>query len=201
MELRDAFRRRKMVRSFRPDPVPAEVLDDVMRAVLHAPSAGFTQGNEFLVLTDVGAVQEFFDLTDLPEFPMTAEERAVLPPVVILPLANREAYVSRYTQPDKIAFGLDEADHWPVPFWDIDAGMASMLILLAAVEHGLGALFAGIAHGEAGVLARFGVPAQFHPIGVIHLGYPAEVDEISAHSSARTRRRRPLEELLHRNGW
>jgi hypothetical protein len=33
--------------------------------------------------------------------------------------------------------------HWPVPYWDIDAGMAALLMLLTAVD-GLGACFFGV---------------------------------------------------------
>jgi nitroreductase len=190
-----------MVRSFRSDPVPADVIAAVMRSVLHAPSAGFTQGNEFLVLDTRPALDDYFRLTDDPTEPMTDDERAVLPPVVVLPLSNRSAYTERYAQPDKIGFGLDDADNWPVPYWDVDAGMASMLILLAAIEHGLGALFAGIFCGERQMLDHFGVPPQFRPIGVIFLGFPTEVDIAAAMSSAASRRRRTIDQLLHFNEW
>jgi nitroreductase len=79
--------------------------------------------------------------------------------------------------------------------------MASMLMLLVAVECGLGALFAGIAHGEAELMTHFGVPDHFRPIGVIHLGFPTDDDAQSATSSAHTRVRRGIDELVHRNGW
>lgn len=201
MELQDILRRRKMVRSFRSDPVPVDVVAAVMRSVLHAPSAGFSQGNEFLVLETTAALDDYFRLTDDPADPMTDEARGVLPPVVVLPLSNSSAYTERYAQPDKIAFGLDDAANWPVPYWDVDAGMASMLILLAAIEHGLGALFAGIFFGERQMLDHFGVPPPFRPIGVICLGYPTDVDAAARTSSAVSRRRRPIDQLLHFNGW
>jgi nitroreductase len=201
VELQEALRRRKMVRSFRPDPIDADVLRAVLSSVLHAPSAGFTQGNELLVLDDPQSVDDFMRITSDPRFPEPDQARAVRPPVIVLPMANASAYVSRYSQDDKIQFGLDDASAWPVPFWDVDAGMASMCILLAAVEQGLGALFAGVAYGEAELLAHFGVPEQFRPIGFIALGHPTEVDEMSKGASAFTRRRRPIEELLHVGRW
>ncbi|MGH9132509.1 MAG: nitroreductase family protein [Ilumatobacteraceae bacterium] len=201
MELQEALRRRKMVRSFRRDPVPDELIDRVLASVLHAPSAGYTQGNEFLVLSSEATITDYVRITEHPDHPLDDSDRAVLPTLVVIPLSNRAAYIDRYSQPDKIAFGLDDAERWPVPYWDIDAGMASMLILLAAVELGLGALFAGIAHGEAELLAHFGVPDRFRPIGVIHLGYPTEADPRSASSSARSRQRRGLDEIVHRDRW
>ena len=201
MELQEALRRRKMVRSFRRESVPDDVIDRVLASVVHAPSAGYTQGNEFLVLTSDAAVADYVRITEHPDYPLTDADREVLPPVIVIPLSNETAYVDRYSQPDKIEFGLDAAERWAVPYWDVDAGMASMLILLVAVECGLGALFAGIFHGEAELLAHFGVPEHFRPIGVIHLGYATEADDQSATSSARKRERRSVDQLVHRNQW
>jgi nitroreductase len=74
-----------------------------------------------------------------------------------------------------------------------------MLVLLAAVDEGLGGWFFGITHGERALLDRFGVPERLRPIGIIGLGYRAE-DETPTGSWTK-RRRRPLEEQIHRNGW
>lgn len=201
MELWDVFRRRKMVRSFDQRPVSRESLDRVMSSVLHAPSAGFTQGNEYLVLDDPHAAAEFWRLIDDPADPYTDEQRALLAPVIVLPLSNREAYTSRYSEGDKAQHGLQDAQAWPVPFWDTDAAMASMCMLLAAIDEGLGAFFFGIAHGEVAVRERFGIPPEFRPVGVVALGHPAPADPLSSGSSGRTRRRRTVDELVHRNGW
>ena len=94
---------------------------------------------------------------------------------------------------------MDDEANWPVKFWEIDAAMASMLMLLAAVDEGLGAWFFGITHGERALLDRFGVPAPLRPIGIMGFGYRAK-DE-TATGSWRSRERRPLEEQIHRNGW
>ena len=201
MDFQEILKRRKSVRAYEQRPVPREVLDRVLASVLHAPTAGFTQGNEFLVLNDPAAVAEFWAITDDPADPLSPEQRAVLPPALILPLSNRAAYLTRYSMPDKAGYGLDQAERWPVPYWDIDAGMASMLILLAAVNEGLGAWFFGIFAGEKEMLARFGVPEEFKPIGVIGLGYSVPSDPNVARGSARRIARRSVEALVHRNGW
>ena len=155
-----------------------------------------TEGNEYLVLDSPEALANFWTLTDDPKDPIPDEMRSTLPPVLILPLSNRQAYLDRYSQPDKAGFGLEQADNWPVPFWDIDAGMASMLMLLAAIDEGLAAWFFGISSGETALLERFGVPDAFKPIGVIALGYPAATDPLSLTASAAKRRRRPTETLI-----
>ena len=201
MELWEALRRRKSVRSYSPEPVPPDVLARVLDSVLRAPSAGFTQGNEFLVISDHAEVSWFWDTIDDPTNARSDDDRALLAPVVVIPLAHKDAYLVRYSAPDKEQFGLGDEERWPVPFWYVDAGMASMCILLAAVDEGLGAWFFGFAEGEAAVLEHFGVPPQFRPAGAIALGWPAEADPLSAGSSARTRRRRTTDELAHHNGW
>ncbi len=201
MEFRELLKRRKSVRAYEQRPIPQDILDRVLASVLHAPSAGFTQGNEFLLVDEPTAVADFWTITDDPAQPLTPEQRLLLPPAVILPLANRQAYLDRYSRPDKAAAGMQQAEHWPAPYWDIDAGMASMLILLAAIDEGLGAWFFGISSGERAVLDRFGVPDAFRPIGVIGLGYPAPSDPTSANASPKRIPRRPVESLLHRNGW
>ena len=201
VELWDVLRRRKMVRSYRPDPVPPELLERVLGSVVHAPSAGFTQGNEFLVLSEPTSVADFYRLTDHPRWPATDAERAVRAPVVVLPMANRDAYIARYSLPDKIEFGLDDAERWPVPFWDVDCAMASMLILLAAIDCGLGSWFSGISYGEQALLDRFGVPGSFRPRGVIFLGYAADHDAFASPPDRIAARRRPIGDLVHHDHW
>jgi nitroreductase len=201
MEFRDVLKRRKSVRAYDQRPVPGDVLDRILAAVRYAPTAGFTQGNEYLVLDTPEALADFWTLTDDPRDPNPDEMRRALPPVLILPLANRQAYLNRYSRPDKAGFGLEQADNWPVPYWDIDAGMASMLVLLAAIDEGLAAWFFGISSGEKALLEHFNVPDTFKPIGVIALGYPAANDPLALTSSVTRVRRRPTESLMHRNGW
>jgi nitroreductase len=188
-----------MVRRFDPRPVRRETIDRILDAGRRAPSAGFAQGLELLVLDEPGTVAEFWEITRDPEFGWDLEDLAVGPPVIVLPLADAERYVARYSEPDKIAFGMDRAESWPVRFWEIDAAMAAMLILLAAVDEGLGAWFFGITHGERALLDRFRVPERLRPIGVIGLGYRS-ADE-APRGSATSRARRPLAEQVHRNGW
>jgi nitroreductase len=199
VDFREVVRRRRMVRRFDQRPIPADVLDRILDIARRGPSAGFSQGLEFLVLDTPETVSAFWEITRDPEFGWDLEDVGVGPTAIVLPLPDASRYVERYSQPDKIAFGMDEAEHWPVPFWDVDAAMAAMLVLLAAVDEGLGGWFFGITHGERALLDRFGVPERLRPIGIIGLGYRAE-DETPTGSWTK-RRRRPLEEQIHRNGW
>jgi nitroreductase len=199
MEFRDVVRRRRMVRRFAPRPVPREIVDRILDVGRRAPSAGFAQGVELLVLDTPETVAAFWELTRKPDGGWDAEAVAEGPPVIVIPIPDVRRYLERYSRPDKVAFGMDRAEHWPVPFWDVDASMAAMLILLAAVDEGLGGWFFGITHGERRLLDRFGVPTDLKPIGYIGLGYRADDEEPSG--SWITRLRRPFEEQVHRNRW
>jgi nitroreductase len=199
MEFKDVVRRRRMVRRFDQRPVPTDVMDRILEAGRRAPSAGFSQGLELLVLDTPEAIAEFWAITRDDEFPWEDEDIAVGPTVLVLPLPDKARYIARYSEADKIAFGMDDETHWPVRFWDIDAAMSSMLMLLAAVDEGLGGWYFGITHGERALLDRFGVPKDLRPIGIIGFGYRAEDEE--PQGSWTKRRRRPFEEQIHRNGW
>lgn len=54
MDFQDIVRRRRMVRRFRPDAVPDASLQRIMDNAVRGPSAGFSQGQAFLVLRGAG---------------------------------------------------------------------------------------------------------------------------------------------------
>ena len=52
MEFSDVVRKRKMVRSFTDEPVEPEAVRRILDTARRGPSAGFSQGVEFVVITD-----------------------------------------------------------------------------------------------------------------------------------------------------
>jgi len=199
MDFDDLVRRRRMVRDYDPDrPVPPEVLDRLLDYAIRAPSAGFSQGWGFLVLTEPADRDAFWAATtepgELPDSWLTGMRHA---PAIVVAHSNKDAYLDRYAAPDKGWVDRDEA-RWPVPYWHIDTGFASLLVLLGAVDAGLGACFFGIppAH-TATYRAAFDVPPQYTPIGAISLGYPAP----DRRSPSLRRGRRPADEVVHRGRW
>ncbi|MBK9181242.1 MAG: nitroreductase family protein [Acidimicrobiales bacterium] len=198
MEFTSVVRHRRMVRSFDGRPVPAGVLDAVLDAASRAPSAGNSQGYSFLVLDGPEQTTRFWDVTLPPQRRAGFRWQGLLrAPVLVLPLAEPQAYLDRYAEPDKVASGLADEASWPVPYWQIDTAFATMLLLLAAVDEGLGALFFGIFRAEAELLSSLGVPGGVRPIGAVALGWPAP-DE-PGRSAGRTRR--PLDDVVHRGRW
>ena len=199
MEFSEVVRRRKMVQVFEQTPVDPAVLDRLLDTARRGPSAGFSQGSDFLVLDRPDTVARFFELTDDPEFPNDPDDLATGPTVIVIFLSDPGKYLARYSAPDKIQFGLDRAEAWSAKFWDTDTAMGCMLFLLAAVDAGLGGWLFGIPYGEAAVRAEFGIPDDRNVISVIGLGHPG-VDD-APKGSAYSLSRRPLDEMVHRNGW
>jgi nitroreductase len=184
MDFQDVLRRRRMVRQFTSEPVPATSIDRILANAVRGPSAGFSQGQAFLVLTG----------DDLPRF-WAVPNPAVSPtvqtaPLVIIPLASKRIYLDRYALPDKGWTDRDFESRRPVPFWHIDTGMATLLILPTAVDEGLGACYFGIVPEAIDpVRATFGIPADHEPIGAIAIATRlAPVSAISAPSAGRSTR-------------
>jgi nitroreductase len=199
MEFSAVVRRRRMVRNFTDEPVNPAVVDRALAHAVRAPSAGFSQGWAFVVLDRPGDVERFWRVTtdaeDEPDRWLQGMRRA---PVLVITLSCKAAYLDRYAEPDKGWTDRDEA-RWPTPYWDMDAGMAALLILLTAVDEGIGGCFFGVPPDQIdGVRAEFGIPRDHHPIGVVALGHPAH--EL-VRGSAATRRRRPLGDVVHRGRW
>lgn len=195
MEFQDVVRLRRMVRSFEDRPVPSAILDRVLANAMRAPSAGFSQGWGFLVLEGPDETGRFWEATfDARGRESFRWQGLFTAPVLVVPLSHKQAYLDRYAEDDKGWTDRDEA-RWPVPYWDIDTGFASMLMLLTAVDAGLGALFFGIFPPRlAAFRAAFDVPESYTPIGAIALGWPAPDEP----SPSLARGRRPPDEVVHR---
>jgi nitroreductase len=201
VEFHEVIRRRRMVRKFEQKPIRDDVLRRVLDAARHAPSGGFSQGFDFIVLAKPEQLEWFYRTTDDPTDPdaFPGREPDLAPACLILPFANKSLYLDRHAQPDKLQFGLDKEENWLVPFWTVDTSMAIMLILLAAVDEGLGAWYFNISRGEADVLRDLGIPSSCIRLGVIALGHVSVEDKPRA--ALFTKRRRPFEEMFHFGRW
>lgn len=195
MEFQDVVRRRRMVRRFTGEPVSEAVLGRILRNAVRGPSAGFSQGQEFLVLREAGLAR-FWEVG--AEW---ARESVTTAPLVIVPFASKDTYLDRYARPDK---GLTDRDEtrWPVPFWYVDTGMAVLLILQTVVDEGLGALYFGFtSEGLKRFREEFGVPDAYDPIGAVAIGYEADHYAGTPNSSARRIPRRSLDDMVHYERW
>jgi len=197
MEFDEVIRKRRMVRSYDPErPIPPEVVDKIVRHALRAPSAGFSQGWGFLVLTSA-------EDRDLFWSSLAAEEandwldRMRTAPLIIVALSNKSVYLDRYAQSDKGWTDRDES-HWPVPYWDIDTGFAALLMHLTAVNEELGSCFIGLpVETIPAFKTAFGVPEEYTPIGALTVGYRAA----DKRSPSLRRGHRPVDEVVHHGRW
>jgi nitroreductase len=199
MEFQEVVLRRRMVRDFSDEPVARSLVEQLVTNATRIPSAGYSQGFAFVVLTDPGQRRLFWETTSGPEWRGESEsEPLTRAPVVIVPLAHKQAYLDRYALADKVHTPLSREEHWPVPYWDIDTGFGVMLILLTAAELGLGALFFGLFRGEKALLDALGVPGGYRPIGAIAVGHPTAGER--SRPTLPTGRRR-LEEVVRWEHW
>lgn len=190
MQFADCVRSRKMVRSFRSNPVAPELVERIVELASRAPSAGKTQGWHFLVLQGAETSQ-FWDTTLPAKKRSSFKWKHLLDaPIIGLVFADSAAYVARYSESDKSSTGLGNSESsWPTPYWTVDASFATMTLLLAAHDVGLGALFFAVFSGEAALRELLNVPTDLQLIGAVAMGWPRTQEKnISGLSASRTRR-------------
>ena len=169
MEFQELVRKRGMVRAFRPDPVPEEMIERLLSNAVRAPSAGNLQAWEFVVVRGSETKRRLAEAALGQMFVAEA-------PVVIVCCRNMERNARRYGDRGRHFYNL------------IDASFASLLILLAAHNEGLGACFVG-AYRDEEVSRILGLPEHARPVGIMPIGWPAEAATVSE--------RMPLAEVVH----
>lgn len=192
MEFYDVVRKRHMVRSFDGRPLGPGLAEGILATGLRGPTAGFTQAVDLVALEGPAQTARYWDAA-LPgpsraAFPWPGLLRA---PLLVVVVCSEAAYRRRYAEPDKVSAAFD------VPWWHVDAAFAGLLLLLAAVDADLGALFFQT-HRPDQVLSALGVPMSYVPVGTVAVGYP---DGDRPSSSVASRARRPDAERLHPGGW
>lgn len=198
MEFSEVVHRRRMVRHFAPDPIEREVLERIAGTAQRAPSAGFSQGQRLVVVTEAAMRSRLAELSGEAFYtgqgfdPWISEA-----PALVVPCVSAKVYVDRYNEPDKrdpsARPGTEE--DWDIPYWWMDIGCTVMLVLLAAVDEGLAAGFAG---GDvAGIREALGIPEEYTPVGVIPVGRPLPDKK----SPSLKRGWRSVEEFAHWERW
>jgi nitroreductase len=169
-----------------------ETVQYLLNLAIRAPSAGHTQGWEFLVLDDITSREAFWaaTTTDPADSWLRGMQNA---PVLVVCLSDKTAYLDRYAEPDKGWTDRSER-HWPMPYWHIDTGMAALLLLLGAVDAGLAGCFFGVpVEAWPALRSRFAIPERLTPVGVVSLGYPAP----DRRSPSLRRGRRGIDQVAH----
>jgi nitroreductase len=194
----DLLKKRRAVRSYTGERVPRETLERIARAARRGPNAGYSQGLRLLVVDDPEVIEALTSTED--------DERSrawfLNAAAHIFVMTREQDYHDRYTQADKLAITGGVEIVWPVPFWHVDAGAALMLVLLAALEEGLGAGVYGVpVEEDARVRALLGIPDDFTIVTGVTVGHPAEDPEWDRASSVFSQRRRGQDEVVRWNRW
>lgn len=195
MEFHEVIARRRMVRNYTGEPVDADALARIVETGRRSPSAGFSQGQAFVVVTDSDDRRAIAELAGEPSYLEAGFDPWISrAPAHIAVCVSEAAYRRRYRESDKLVDGQEI--EWPVPYWWVDAGAALQNLLLAAVNEGLAAGFLGI-HAVPGLKALLRIPAEYTPIGVVTVGRPAP----DRRSGSLKRGRRPREQVIHWGRW
>lgn len=196
MEFRETVLKRRMVRNFSDRPVDAAIIDRILELTRHAPSAGFTQGQSFVLVTRPELRRAIAATCEEEEYVQSGFAPFISKaPVLLIPCTSEAAYHSRYQEADKVNEDGTEIV-WPVPYWFMDIGCAVMIALLAAIDEGLVTAFAGSKDLDQ-LRSLLDMPAEVTPVGVIAAGYRAA----DVPSPSLKRGRKSDEEYIHRERW
>jgi FMN reductase [NAD(P)H] len=191
-----------MVRAYADENVPRETLERIVATIRRAPSAGFSQGQRFVVVTEEKGKRALAEAVGEQFYVEQGFDPWISGAAAIVVVCTREQdYHERYQQSDKLdADGAEIV--WPVPYWHVDAGKAAMLVILAAIDEGLATGVFGFPDERlAAVRELLGLPDDVMPVEAITIGYAGD-DTVSDRKSSRgTRSRKPLDELVHWQSW
>src|SRR5215471_3970653 len=196
--LYDLLKQRRAVRSYTGERVSREALERIARAARRGPNAGYSQGLRILVVDDPATIEQLAAMQEDERSQAWFRSAAAH----ILVLTREQDYHDRYNQPDKLAVTGGVEVLWPVPFWHVDAGAALMLVLLAALEEGLGAGVYGVPVEEDERWRELlAIPDDLTIVTGITVGHPAEDPDWDRASSVFSQRRRAHDEVVRWNRW
>jgi FMN reductase [NAD(P)H] len=204
VDFKDILERRRMVRAYEHERISRSAIERIVGTVRRAPSAGFSQGQRLLVVTDAETRRQIAELLD-ENSPIRGrvpknEQWITAAPVLIVVGVREDDYHDRYRKPDKLVDGREI--EWPIPYWHFDAGAAAMLILLAAIDEGYAAgIFGVFMEALEAFKAVLAIPEDVAVACCITLGKPADDSSWSAVSSRLTQARRPVDDLVRWERW
>ncbi len=196
MELRDVVLKRRMVRNFADKPVDPQIIERIVDLTRHAPSAGFTQGQSFIVVTQPELRKAIANTCQEEEYVKGGFDPFISKaPVLLIPCTSELAYHRRYQEADKVNKDGSEIV-WPVPYWFMDIGCSVMIALLAALDEGLVTAFVGSKDLDM-LRSLLNMPVEVTPVGVIAVGYRAR----DIPSPSLKRGRKPDHAYIHYESW
>jgi nitroreductase len=154
MDVIEAIKTRRSIRSFADKPVPKELVEEIIEMGRAAPSAGNRQARDFFVVTDMDTKVRIVEAALGQDFIAQA-------PFVIVVCANEERIVNPYRERGIELYCIQ------------DASAAVQNMLLALHARGLACCWIG-AFNERAVSGIISLPSHLRPVAILPIGYPAE---------------------------
>jgi nitroreductase len=145
---------RRSIREYKPQPIPNNLIQELLEAAMQAPSAGNQQPWHFIIVTDRKQMDALADALPFGKMLQKA-------PLGIVVCADMK--LEKYRG-----------------YWVQDCSNATMNLLLAAHDRGLGAVWVGVYPVEdrvANLKQILGLPDSVIPLSVVPMGYPVAPPE------------------------
>jgi nitroreductase len=178
MEFMGIVAARKSVRSYANREVEDEKLMAILEAARMSPSWANKQCVRYIVVKDKAKIAEFSG---------TLNSWLKQAPVLLIACADPKESGSRN--------GMD--------YYLVDVGISMQQLILAATDLGLGTCWIG-AFDEAKVKKLLGIPENVKVVALTPVGYPAEKAGFGSKLARKfigADKRKPIEEIVHREKW
>ena len=153
MSLLEIIKKRRSVRKFQSKEIAKNIVDELVEALIWAPSAGNLQSRKFYIISNAGVKDDLVKAALGQRFIAEA-------PLVIVACADMR--IGTY-------YGRRGTDLYALQ--DVAASIQNFLLL--AHEHGLGTVWVG-AFDEDSVTEALKLSKQLRPVAIVPVGYPAE---------------------------
>lgn len=164
----------RSIRKFKPDRIPQETVETILRAGIRTATAGGIQPYAFIVLDDPAVLKKVSYIHG---------------PLAIVAVVDQYR-VKRYYELNDAPFYNDQAINLFISYWDATIALHSVVV--AAESLGLGGVYIGMILSQD-LRESLGVPDYVVPAGLVTLGYPDEEPALAP--------RLPLEAVVHHNGY
>jgi len=176
MDLMEAIRTRRSVRQFLRDPVPKEIVEQILDAARFAPSSGNSQPWRFLVVSNRENLSKLQERSIETIEPRIDESDHVSNGEKANVKTKYRSYTDRIFGAPVFVFVFVATDRYP-EHADSDGALAVGNLLLAAHALGYGACYQTSLFPSDAVCGLFGVPDGYRFICAVPIGKPAAVPE------------------------
>jgi len=175
LEFSKLVRERRSIHHFTDEEVTDEELNYILEAARWAPSAGNAQPTRYIVVRNEETRRKIWETTSGIEG-ITPQNFLNKAPIHIVVLTDTSAYKGKQSNVFSERFSIQ------------DSAIATMNLLLAAANIGLGACWVGMYREEA-LREIFNIPAHMKPVAIIPVGHTK--------SKVKPRKRKPFNEIVY----